>query len=436
MYWISKTIHRLRRFNRRLVILLAVLGPGIITMVADNDAGGISTYSVTGSKYGFNLLWVFFILIPMAYFVQEMTVRLGAVTKRGHAEAIFDGFGRFWGWFSLFDLAVVNWLTLITEYIGMSAAMSMFGVPPWITVVLVTVVLMTVVMTGRYWTFEKLTLAFCVFNLVYIPAAFWAMRLPTVPGWGAVARGFYAPQFPAGLTGDLVFILMANIGTTITPWQIFFQQSAVVDKGMDVRDIRFGRIDTFAGSALTGIVAMFIIIATGAALFYHQPQIIVEDAAQTANALVPLLPHSQGRWAQYLFAVGLFDAGFLGALCISLSTSWAVGEVFGWAHSLNKRVREAPWFYFVYLLTLGSAGLVVLIPGAPLLTITMFVQIVAVTLLPGALIFLLLLLNDKPLMGQYTNTRLQNVANWSIVIFVIVMSTCFAVSVLFPKWFS
>ena len=133
MYWISKSIHRLNRANRRLLILLAVLGPGIITMIADNDAGGISTYSVTGSKYGFNLLWVFFILIPMAYYIQEMTVRLGAVTKRGHAEAIFDGFGKAWGWFSIFDLAVVNWLTLITEYIGMTAAMSMFGVPAWIT---------------------------------------------------------------------------------------------------------------------------------------------------------------------------------------------------------------------------------------------------------------------------------------------------------------
>jgi Mn2+/Fe2+ NRAMP family transporter len=162
MYWLSKSIHRFSRLNRRFAILAAVVGPGIITMIADNDAGGISTYAVTGSKYGFNLLWVFIILIPMAYFVQEMTVRLGAVTKRGHAEAIFDGFGRFWGWFSLFDLAVVNWLTLVTEYIGMTAAMSMFGIPPIVTCIAVTIILMAVVMTGRYWTFEKITLAFCI----------------------------------------------------------------------------------------------------------------------------------------------------------------------------------------------------------------------------------------------------------------------------------
>jgi NRAMP (natural resistance-associated macrophage protein)-like metal ion transporter len=434
MYWVSKGIHRLARLRRRTVLFLAALGPGIITMVADNDAGGISTYSVTGAKYGFNLLWVFFILIPMAYFVQEMTVRLGAVTKRGHAEAIFDAFGPFWGWFSIFDLAVVNWLTLVTEYIGMTEAMSIFGIPQWLTFVVVTAVLMTVVMTGKYWTFEKLTLFFCLFNLVYIPAAIWAMNTGNVPGgWGAVAKGFYRPEFLGGFTPDLLFIIMANIGTTITPWQIFFQQSAVVDKGMDIRDIAFGKVDTFVGSFLTGLVAIFIIIATGAAFYYHRPDpIIVEDAKQTAEALAPLLPHGQGSWAKALFAVGLFDAGFLGAICISLSTSWAVGEVFGWAHSLNRTVRDAPWFYAIYLATLVSAGAVVLIPGAPLITITMFVQVVAVTLLPAALMFLILLLNDKPLMGSHVNTRWQNFANWSITLFVIVMSTLFGISVLFP----
>ncbi|MFI5250902.1 MAG: NRAMP family divalent metal transporter [Bacteroidota bacterium] len=437
MYWISKTFHVVGRYRRRLLILLAVLGPGIITMVADNDAGGISTYAVTGSKYGFNLLWVFFILVPMAYYVQEMTVRLGAVTKRGHAEAIFDAFGPFWGWFSIFDLAVVNWLTLVTEYIGMTAAMSIFGIPPLITFLVVTVILMAVVMSGEYWTFEKITLFFCIFNLVYIPAALWAMKTGNVPGgWSKVWEGFYNPEFPAGLTTDLIFIVMANIGTTITPWQIFFQQSAVVDKGMDIHDIKFGKIDTFAGSFLTGVVAVFIIIATGAAMYYHHPPVVVEDAKSTAEALVPLLPHGHGEWAERLFAIGLFDAGFLGALCISLSTSWAVGEVFGWAHSLNKSVKDAPWFYAVYLFTLLSAGAIVMIPNAPLIEITMFVQVVAVTLLPAALTFLILLLNDKPLMGDHVNTKWQNTANWTITIFIIIVSTIFGISVLFPDLFS
>ncbi len=435
MYWLSKAIHRLGRFQRRMIVFLAVLGPGIITMVADNDAGGISTYAVTGSKYGFSLLWIFFLLVPMAYYIQEMTVRLGAVTKRGHAEAIFEGFGPFWGWFSLVDLAIVNWLTLVTEYIGMTAAMRIFGIPPVITYLVVTVVLFLVVVTGRYWTFERMALFFCAFNLVYIPAAFWAMGTSNAPGRGRIFEGLLIPRLEGGLSSAIIFILLANIGTTITPWQIFFQQSAVVDKGLDVHDVRFGKVDTFTGSLITCIVAAFIIITTGAAFYYNHPPIVIEDAEQTANALVPLLPAGEGVLARRLFAIGLFDAGFLGALCISLSTSWAVGEVFGWAHSLNRSVREAPWFYGIYLVMLLTAGAVVLIPNAPLITITMFVQVVAVTLLPSALVFLILILNDPSFMGEYVNTRWQNLANWSIVVFVTLVSTLFAVSTLFPNWF-
>jgi Mn2+/Fe2+ NRAMP family transporter len=293
-------------------------------------------------------------------------------------------------------------------------------------------------MSGRYWTFEKITLLFCLFNMVYIPAAIWAMQTGNVPGgWAEVGRGFYAPSIALSdhFTGAmLITLIMANIGTTITPWQIFFQQSAVVDKGMDVRDMKFGKIDTLFGSLLTCGVAVFIIIAT-AAVFYYNPggKIIVESAAQTAMQMPEVMPTDHwGEWAQLLFAIGLFDAGLLGALCISLSTSWAVGEVFGWAHSLNKSVREAPWFYVVYLGMLLSAGFVSLVSSIAVQNaITIFVQVVAVTLLPAALVFLILLLNDKPLMGEYVNTRWQNFVNWSIVIFVIAISTVFGVSVLF-----
>jgi len=438
MYWISKGFHWLNRTKRRGLILMAVLGPGIITMVADNDAGGISTYAQTGAKTGFNLLWIFLILVPMAYYVQEMTVRLGAVTKRGHAEAIFDAFGPFWGWFSIFDLALINWLTLVTEYIGMTQAMRIFGVPEWLTLLGVTLLMFSIVMSGKYWTFEKLTLVFCLFNLVYIPAAIWAMRTGNVAeGWVAVGRGFYHPTFDFGdgfTPSMLITLVMANIGTTITPWQIFFQQSAVVDKGMDIRDMKFGKIDTLFGSLLTCTVAAFIIIAT-AGVFYHNPggPILIESAAQTAEKMPLVMPnHHWGDWAKVLFAIGLFDAGLLGALCISLSTSWAVGEVFGWAHSLNKSVREAPWFYAIYLFMLLSAGVVSLVSSIAVQdAITVFVQVVAVTLLPAALVFLVLLLNDKPLMGQYVNTPWQNFVNWTIILFVIVISTLFGVSVLF-----
>lgn len=435
MFFVSKLLHILARFRKQLFIFLTVLGPGVIVLVADNDAGGISTYAVTGSKYGFSLLWVILILLPMAYFVQEMTVRLGAVTKRGHAEAIFEGFGPRWGWFSLIDLAIGNWLTLVTEYIGMIIAMKMFGVPPVVTFIGVTAVLLGIVITGSYWTFERLTLFFCAFNFVYIPAAFWAMKLPQAPGWDAVFRGMFLPSFHGGFSGEMLFFILANVGTTIAPWQIYFQQSSVVDKGLDFRDIKFGKIDTLFGAFFTCSVAAFIIITTGAAFFYHQPPILVEDAAQTAQAITPLFPGGKGKIAHTLFAIGLFDAGFLGALCISLSSSWAVGEVFGWAHSLNKSVREAPSFYIYYALILATAGGVVLIPGAPLITITMFVQIAAVTLLPSSLIFLVILLNDRDTMGEFTNTPLQNAVNITIIVFVIAMSSLFALTTLFPGFF-
>ena len=443
--WVSKSIHRLVRFRRRTLLFLAAIGPGIITMIADNDAGGISTYAQTGAKTGFNLLWAFIILVPMAYYVQEMTVRLGAVTKRGHAEAIFDGFGKFWGWFSIFDLALINWLTLVTEYIGMTQALRLFNIPEWITFIAVTLLLLGIVITGRYWTFEKITFFFCLFNLVYIPAAMWAMNTGNVAeGWSAVGKGFFSPSFhfsEAFTPVALLTLVMANIGTTITPWQIFFQQSAVVDKGMDVADIRAGKIDTFVGSLLTCIVAAFIIIAT-AGVFHFNPDPdpkwrSIDSAAQTAAAMPEVMPNAHwGQWAKTLFAIGLFDAGLLGALCISLATSWALGEVFGWAHSLNISVREAPWFYIAYVLMLLSAGVVSLIASIDVQNIiTIFVQVVAVTLLPAALTFLILLLNDKPLMGDQVNTRWQNIANWSITIFVIVVSTAYGISVLFPELF-
>jgi NRAMP (natural resistance-associated macrophage protein)-like metal ion transporter len=440
MYWISKLFHTLRRTKRRVLFFLAALGPGIITMVADNDAGGISTYAQTGAKTGFSLLWIMLILIPMAYYVQEMTVRLGAVTKRGHAEAIFDGFGKAWGWFSIFDLALINWLTLVTEYIGMTQAMSIFNIPPWITFFAVTALMLSIVLSGRYWTFEKMTLVFCLFNMIYIPAAFWAMRTGNVKGgWGEVAQGFYDPSLPLGMTGAaLLTLVMANIGTTITPWQIFFQQSAVVDKELDVKEIKYGKFDTLFGAVMTCAVAAFIIIATAGVFHFNADASFrtIDSAARTAEAMPQVLHGSWGQWAKVLFAIGLFDAGLLGALCISLSTSWAIGEVFGWAHSLNKTVREAPWFYVAYVFMLMSAGFVSLVSSIEMQNmITIFVQVVAVTLLPAALVFLILLLNDKDTMGEYVNTRWQNIANWTITIFVVLMSTAYGVSVLFPEWF-
>jgi Mn2+/Fe2+ NRAMP family transporter len=352
-----------------------------------------------------------------------MTVRLGAVTKRGHAEAIFDAFGPFWGWFSLIDLGIVDFLTLITEFIGMTAALKIFGVPPIATVLGVSILMSAIVMQGRYWTWEKIVLLFCVLNLIYIPAA-----LIIHPDIDAITKGLI-PGFPTGLTNDVFFFLMANIGTTIAPWMIFFQQSSVVDKGMTEKDIPFGKLDTAVGAFFTILVAAFCIILTGTLLF-KPGGTNIESAAAAASAIMGSNP-----FVGSALAIGLFYAGLLGAICISLASSWAMGEVFGWAHSINNKPSDAPMFYVFYFLSLIGAGIVVLLPGAPLVLITLFVQVIAVTLLPAALVFLILLLNNEELMGKYKNTLTQNILGFSIVFLIILLSTLYALSVIFPEMF-
>jgi Mn2+/Fe2+ NRAMP family transporter len=418
---LAKSFYQYRRTMKVLKLFLLIAGPGIIVMVADNDAGGITTYAATGAKYGYELIWFLVLLGPIAYFVQEMTVRLGAVTKRGHAEAIFDAFGSFWGWFSFFDLSLTNLLTLITEFIGMTAALSIFHIPPLLTIIIVTLIMAGMVLQGRYWTWEKIAILFCLINLIYIPAAF--MVNPSVT---EILRSGMIPHFPSGSSNTLFFYLMANVGTTIAPWMVFFQQSSVVDKGTKEIDIPWSQFDTIVGAFFTVVVACFCVVVTGTVL----RGVEIDSAAQAAQMLMGI-----NKYVGTFLAIGLFDAGFLGAICISLSSSWAIGEVFGWAHSLNNKVKEAPWFYLYYFGSLIIAGTIVLIPGAPLVLITLFVQVVATTLLPAALVFLILLLNNEELMGKYKNTRFQNIVNFTIVIGLIILSTAYSLSTLFPGLF-
>jgi Mn2+/Fe2+ NRAMP family transporter len=401
-------------------IFMVIAGPGIIVMVADNDAGGITTYTVTGALFLFSFIWIEVLLGPVAYICQEMTVRLGAITKRGHAEAIFDAFGSFWGWFSLLDLTLTDFLTITTEFIGMTAAMSIFGVSPIITVVAIICLIMAMVISGRYWTWEKLVLAFCVVNLIFIPAAF----LFNVP-LHAVLGGFI-PSFPYGLSGNVMFFIMANIGTTIAPWMIFFQQSSVVDKGLQEKDINYSRVDTAIGSFFTIIVAVFCIIIFATLLPYSN----VQSAAAGALRIMPI-----NRYVGTAVAVGLFDAGLLGAICISLASAWAWGEVFGWPHSLNHPFKAAPGFYIFRALILAGAAVIVLIPKAPVILITLFVQVIAVTLLPAALTFLLLLLNQEEVVGKYKNSKLQNILAVIIIVTIIALSTLYAMGTIFPSLF-
>jgi Mn2+/Fe2+ NRAMP family transporter len=390
-------------------------------MVADNDAGGITTYAVTGSDYGYALIWFMILLGPVAYVVQEMCVRLGAITKRGHAEAIFDAFGSFWGWFSLIDLTLTDFLTIVTEFIGMTTALAIFHLPPIVTVIAVIALIMAMVLQGRYWTWEKIVLVICVLNLIYIPAAFLVH-----PSVSDVLHSGLIPNLAGGFSGNLFFLLMANIGTTIAPWMLFFHQSAVVDKGLQEKDIRWERIDTALGSVATVVTAAFIIIVTGTLL----RGVPIQSAAEAAQKLM-----TTNHYVGEFLAIGLFDAGLLGAICISLASSWALGEVFGWAHSLNSRVKQAPWFSIFRFIILAAAGTVVLIPGAPLILITLFVQVIAVTLLPAALVFLILLLNNKELVGKYKNSLTQNIIASTIVGVIIILSTLYGITTLFPNLF-
>jgi Mn2+/Fe2+ NRAMP family transporter len=415
---LSYLFYRYQRIIKVLQIFLAVVGPGIIVMVADNDAGGITTYAVTGSNYGYSLIWFILLLGPMAFVVQEMCVRLGAVTKRGHAEAIFDAFGPFWGWFSLIDLTMTDWLTIITEFIGMTAALSIFHIPPIYTIIGVIILISVIVLQGRYWTWEKIVLVLCVVNVIYIPAAFLVH-----PQVSSILKGF-VPSFLGGITPTLFFFLMANIGTTIAPWMVFFHQSAVVDKGLKESTIKWERADTAIGSITTVVVASFIIIVTGTLL----RGVNIESAAQAAGILMGI-----NHYVGTFLAIGLFDAGLLGAICISLASSWALGEVFGWAHSLNTKVRQAPWFFFLRLAILITAGCVVLIPGAPLVLITLFVQVIAVTLLPSTMVFLILLLNNEEIVGKYKNNLIQNILSSAMVTIIIIVSTLYGISIMFPK---
>jgi len=421
MDFLARFFYRYRRISKALRLFLIIAGPGIIVMVADNDAGGITTYAVTGSNYGYSLIWFMILLGPVAYVVQEMCVRLGAVTKRGHAEAIFDAFGSFWGWFSLIDLTITDFLTIVTEFIGMTTALAIFHIPPIATVIILIVLIMAMVMQGRYWTWEKLVLIFCILNIIYIPAAFLVH-----PSVSDVLRQGLIPNFSGGFSGDLFFILMAIIGTTIAPWMLFFHQSAVVDKGLQEKDIQWEQVDTAVGSLTTVITAAFIIIVTGTVL----RGVNIQSAAEAASLIMGI-----NQYVGTFLAIGLFDAGLLGAICISLASSWALGEVFGWAHSLNSKVRQAPWFSIFRFIILVAAGTVVLIPGAPLVLITLFVQVIAVTLLPAALVFLILLLNNEELVGKYKNNLTQNILASVIVGVIVVLSTLYGITTLFPNLF-
>ena len=408
----------------RARLLWLLIGPGILVMLGENDGPSMLSYASTGARFGIGFFLPFVVLtFVMACVVQEMTVRLGAATHRGHAELIFDRFGPFWGWFSMVDLMVGNFLTLVTEFIAIRAGLGYFGVPPAIAVLSALLVLVVALLTHRYWTWERITLAAAMFNLIFIPVA-----LLSHPHWGEIGHALFTwKPLPGGINQETVLILLADIGATVTPWMLFFQQSAIADKGLTTRDIRYGRIDTIIGATLATLAALATIIAT-APLFARGMPAANFEAAEFAQALRPFV----GHWGSALFALGMFEAGMVAAVTISTASAYAFGEVARRPHSLNLPFSQGKSFYLVLLLEAAAAAGLVLIPGIPLVYIVLVVNVIAVLAMPPALLFLYMLVNDREIMGDFVSPVWANVLALAVVVILVAAGLLFGVSVVAP----
>jgi Mn2+/Fe2+ NRAMP family transporter len=411
-----------RTLKTRLITLLAIVGPGLIVMVGDNDAGGVATYSQAGQNYSYSLLWVLLLLIPVLIVNQEMVVRLGAVTGVGHARLINERFGRGWGWFSVGDLFLLNFLTIVTEFIGISLAASYFGISRYIVVPTAAIALVAIMASGSFRRWERAMFAFIAVTLLQIP-----MLLLSHPQWGSAARDFVVPGIKGGLSSDAVLLIIAIVGTTVAPWQLFFQQSNIVDKRITPRFIGYERVDTTIGAfvVVTGAAALVMTADWASRSTGHSTDFV--DAGAIARLLAQ---HS--NVLGWMFAIVLLDASIIGAAAVTLSTSYAFGDVFGLKHSLHRGFSDAKEFYFSYSGMVAAAAAIVLIPGAPLGLITTAVQALAGLLLPSASVFLLLLCNDREVLGPWVNRRWLNIVAGFIVSTLLLLSGILMATTLFP----
>ncbi|HUK68929.1 MAG TPA: NRAMP family divalent metal transporter [Streptosporangiaceae bacterium] len=406
--------------------LLAILGPGLIVMVGDNDAGAFSTYGQAGQDYGTRLLWTLLLLAPVLYVNQEMVLRLGAVTGVGHARLILERFGKFWGAFSVIDLFILNALTIVTEFIGISLAAGYLGVPKIAAVALAAMVVIAAAFTGSFRAFERIAVAFCAGSLLLIP-----LYLMAHPAAGQMARDFVIPAMPGG-SGQLatvMLLIIGIVGTTVAPWQLFFQQSYVIDKRITPRFMRYEKADLRIGIVIVIIGGAAIMGATTAAFAGTRAFGNFTDSAGLAAGLAAYA----GKAAGAVFAVALLDAAVIGAFAVSLSTAYAIGDVLGLKHSLHRGVRQAKGFYAVYAVLIAGGAAIVLIPGSPLGLLTLGVQVLAGVLLPSATVFLLLLCNDKAVLGPWVNRAKTNVFTATVVAILITLSIVLTASVMFPS---
>jgi len=416
-----------RSWRRRLLALAVIVGPGLIVMVGDNDAGGVSTYAAAGQNYGTSLLWTLLLLIPVLIVNQEMVARLGAVSGVGHGRLIFERFGKIWGRFAVSDLFVLNFLTIATEFIGISLGAQYFGVPAWVAVPLAGLVLVGITVTGRFETWERLMFVLLFGNLLCIP-----LMLLCHPTLGPVVQHFVIPGVEGGFKSDGVLLIVAIVGTTVTPWQLFFQQSNVVDKRITPRWIPYERADTVIGAMVVVIGATAIMVGTAFAFSrtgggQNNPNAFT-NAFDLANALKARVGPAVGA----IFSILLIDASVVGASAVTLCTSYAFGDTFGIRNSLHRSWREAKSFYATFTVIVTLAAVFVLIPGVPLGLVTTAVQALAGVMLPSACLFLLFLCNDRDVLGPWVNRPWFNLLASLVLGVLLILSVILVVSTILP----
>ena len=410
-------------WKAKLLTLLAILGPGIIVMVGDNDAGGVSTYAQAGQNFGYSLLWTLPLLIPVLIVNQDMVVRLGAVTGIGHGRLIRERYGRFWGFTAVIDLFVLNFMTIVTEFIGVGLALEFFGVSKYYSVPIAGVLLIAMTTSGSFRRWERFMFVFVFANFLVIPLAIMAH-----PSMAQIGQHLVIPGIQGGATSDSVLLIIAIVGTTVAPWQLFFQQSNIIDKKISPRWINYERADTAIGSIVTVFAATLLVAVTAAAFAHTSLFGHFSDALGVAEGLKLHL----GYWAGAFFAIILLNASIIGAAAVTLSTAYAFGDLGSNHLSLNMKIREAKGFYGGFAGLVLVAVILVLTPGAPLGIIVTAVQALAGLLLPLATVFLLLLCNDTDVLGPWVNRRFLNAIATVIVSVLVVLSLILMATTVFP----
>jgi Mn2+/Fe2+ NRAMP family transporter len=410
---------RPRLFRKRLLILLAVVGPGIITANVDNDAGGITTYSIAGATYGYDLLWMLVLVTIALVMVQEMSARLGVVTGRGLADLIRESMGVRVTAFVVGVLLIANLANTVSEFAGVAASMEIFGVSKYVSVPIVAFGVWLLIVKGSYKSVERIFLVASALYLSYV-----ASGLLVNPPWGQILRAAVTPSFR--FEAGYVTLFITVIGTTIAPWMQFYQQSAIADKGLKPTDMPYERVDVIVGSLFTDIVAAFIMIACAATIFARGLQI--QTAQDAALALGPLA----GAFAEQLFALGLLNASIFSAAILPLSTAYVVCEAFGWESGVNRTWKEAPVFLGTYTAIIMIGAGIILLPIKSLLETMLQSQTLNGVLLPVILVAMLKLINDRQIMGDYVNGRVFNLLSWATVGVLIILTGVLVITSFLP----